>query len=135
MVSATENTFGDRVKKLRKENNITQRELALELDLKSDSTIANYEQGRVPPHKTLEKLADYFGVTVDYLLGRSDARTTYEEIKEMVEDDPELLDAVNFLQEGGINERLFNIIKEADKNDREMIFRVIRNIVEREKGV
>jgi len=44
-------------------------------------TIANYENGhREPNFDTLLKIADYFNVTVDYLIGRSDYRTVEEQI-------------------------------------------------------
>ena len=47
----------------------------------STQTIANYENGhRAPNFDTLLKIADYFNVTVDYLIGRSDYRTVEEQI-------------------------------------------------------
>ena len=43
-------------------------------------TVSNWENGnRNPDSATLSKLADYFGVTVDYLLGRTDERTINKE--------------------------------------------------------
>ncbi len=43
-------------------------------------TVSNWENGnRNPDSATLSKLADYFGVTVDYLLGRTDKRTINKE--------------------------------------------------------
>ena len=62
----------ERLKELRKERGLNQRELALYLKL-SPSTIAMYETGqRIPDADTLEKLADYFNVSVDFILGRTD---------------------------------------------------------------
>ena len=59
---------------LREERNLTQRELAQVVKL-SPSTIGMYESGRRDPDsETLRLFADYFGVGVDYLLGRTDAR-------------------------------------------------------------
>ncbi|SJZ38382.1 helix-turn-helix domain-containing protein [Garciella nitratireducens] len=67
--------FGDRLKALRNEKNMTQSELAKLLNV-SPSTIGMYEQGRRDPDtKTLAFLAEYFDVTTDYLLGRTDIRT------------------------------------------------------------
>lgn len=64
----------DRLKELRAESGMSQKELALALRL-SPSTIAMYETGhRVPDAETLKKIADYFQITVDYLLGRTNAR-------------------------------------------------------------
>lgn len=70
--------FSERLKDLRNEKELTQRELARLLEL-SSSTIAMYETGqRMPDPETLQKLADFFNVTVDYLLGRTGIRN-YEE--------------------------------------------------------
>lgn len=56
-----------RIKKGRK-----QKEVAAEIGM-SMQALSNYENGlREPDFATLNKLADYFNVTVDYLLGRSD---------------------------------------------------------------
>ena len=40
----------------------------------SSGAITSWKQGRVPHHSTLLKLADYFGVSVDYLLGKEDEK-------------------------------------------------------------
>ncbi|AKL94981.1 putative phage repressor [Clostridium aceticum] len=62
------------LKKLRQEKDLTQRELAKLLSL-SPSTVAMYETGqRKPDSDTLKVLADFFNVTIDYLLGRSDIK-------------------------------------------------------------
>jgi transcriptional regulator with XRE-family HTH domain len=57
------------IKKLRKSIGITQKELAEQLNI-SPSTIAMYESGRRDPDtETLQKIANFFDVSVDYLLG------------------------------------------------------------------
>jgi len=62
--------FADRLKECRKNIGKTQRELAVDLGI-SGSGYQNYELGnREPNHETTVKIADYFGVSVDYLLGR-----------------------------------------------------------------
>lgn len=61
-----------RLKSLRKEKKLTQRQLASKLQI-SQSTVALYETGnREPDIDTLEKIADFFDVTLDYLAGRTD---------------------------------------------------------------
>ena len=61
-----------RLKELREQRGISQTELANFLGVVR-STICQYEKGnRMPDSNILGKLADYFGVTVDYLLGRED---------------------------------------------------------------
>ena len=65
------NIFGNQVKKIRRERGLRQKDLAEILKV-AQSTIANYEQGiRFPDEGMLRRLADIFGVSVDYLLGRS----------------------------------------------------------------
>lgn len=64
--------FAERLTKLRKAKKLTQQELADKLNI-SRATYAQYEIGRrKPDYETLEKLADYFNVSIDYLLGRTD---------------------------------------------------------------
>ena len=66
--------FAERLRELRKEKGITQQEMANFLKIKHRS-YQNYEGGdRRPDYEGLVALADYFGVTTDYLLGRSDLR-------------------------------------------------------------
>lgn len=63
------------LKSLRTSNGMTQDQLAKVLKV-SRSTIGMYEKGdREPDYETLEAIADYFNVDVDYLLGRT-KRTT-----------------------------------------------------------
>ncbi len=64
--------FGKRLKRLRNDKEITQKELAKYLGV-SDRSVGYYETGqRTPPPDILKKIADFFGVSVDYLLGRTD---------------------------------------------------------------
>ena len=66
--------FSERLKRLRMEKGITQKELADRLHI-SRSTIAGYESlGKEPDGEKLCALADFFGVSVDYLLGGTDSR-------------------------------------------------------------
>lgn len=59
-----------RIKSLRKLKGYTQKEFANVLGV-GQTTIANYERGiRIPDAEKLPKIANLFGVTVDYLLGR-----------------------------------------------------------------
>lgn len=63
-----------RLKELRKEKGISQLKLAMELNT-NQNTISRYETGeREPGINELISIADYFNVSVDYLLGRTDVR-------------------------------------------------------------
>lgn len=69
-----------KLKELRKEHKLSMKELGKILGL-SESTISLYEAGkREPDIKTLIKMADYFDVSVDILLGRDE--TNKEEIRD-----------------------------------------------------
>ncbi len=64
--------FSDRLKQLRKENGLTQAELAKALGV-SASTVALWETGRRKPQfEMFDKLSGYFGRSMDYILGTSD---------------------------------------------------------------
>ena len=64
--------FKDRIKQLRKSKNLLQRDLSEYLGI-TVRAYQHYETGtRFPDFKGLQKLADYFQVSVDYLMGRSD---------------------------------------------------------------
>ena len=67
--------FAQRLKTLRKERGITQQQLADGVGI-SKGGLSYYENtGRTPDITILERFADYFGVTTDYLLGRTNAQT------------------------------------------------------------
>lgn len=71
--------FRERLIYLRKEYGLTQQELADRLGL-AQSAIGMYETGkREPDHDTTAKIAKYFGVTTDYMLGISEKQITQEE--------------------------------------------------------
>lgn len=64
--------FANRLKELRTEKKLTQDKLAEETGL-SQAALTNWENGkRVPGATAVITLANYFGVTTDYLLGVSD---------------------------------------------------------------
>lgn len=61
-----------RLKELRKQKHISQIKLAMDLSV-SQNTISRYEQGeREAGYDMLVRIADYFNVSVDYLLERTD---------------------------------------------------------------
>ena len=72
--------FGNNLKTLRKEKNITQLELANILGV-TTRTIQNYESCKREPNiETLEKLSNYFEVQIDYLIGKSNFKRFNSEI-------------------------------------------------------
>ena len=73
-------TFAQRFKELRIEKGLTQQQLAEDFNSKyghtfSKPSISQYENGRrTPENKALKNFADYFNVSIDYLLGVSEVR-------------------------------------------------------------
>lgn len=63
-----------RLRDLREDNDITQNQIALMLNIKQN-TYSQYENGkREVPINILWKLADFYGVSIDYLVGREKER-------------------------------------------------------------
>ncbi len=63
-----------KLKELRKQRKISQLKLAIDLNM-NQNTISRYENHeREADYETLIKIADYFNVTLDYLLGRNDSK-------------------------------------------------------------
>ena len=61
-----------RLKELRKERKLSQLKLAIDLNM-NQNTVSRYENlERQADYATLIKFADYFDVTLDYLLGRTE---------------------------------------------------------------
>ena len=86
---------GEKLAKLRKERNLGQKELAAILNL-STGTISNYENGvHSPDLNTLCKLAEFFGVTTDYLLNRTNYRYNPKKMSQRLSRDYTLSDVVD----------------------------------------
>lgn len=67
-------TFGELLQELRKDHRLSQKQLA-DVIAVTTGTVLNYENNQhLPDIEKLIMLADYFGVTTDYLLGRSISR-------------------------------------------------------------
>ena len=64
-----------RLKEIRRQRGISQLKLALDLNM-SQNTISRYETGdREADYRTLIQIADYFNVSIDYLLERTNNPT------------------------------------------------------------
>lgn len=74
----------DNLKKLREAKGLTKKQTAAELGI-SERAYLTYEYGeRDPKLDTLQKLADFYGVSTDYLLGRPDAEPPADPIDNLV---------------------------------------------------
>lgn len=82
--------FSSQLQKLRKERNVTQEALAAHLGV-SPQAVSKWENGSYPDGDLLPKIADFFGVSIDYLYGRakedsSVAQKVMDELQNLVED-------------------------------------------------
>ena len=74
--------FSQVLKTLRKERHLSQRQLGDSLHF-AYSTIAMWEKGqREPNYKTLELIADFFNVDMNYILGKSNIKNSYRYFSE-----------------------------------------------------
>lgn len=104
--------LGEKLKEERKTLGINQVELAKKFNV-SKQTVSNWERGnRLPDANTLDKLAEMYGVTIDYLLGRTEFRNSNEmkeygklsdDLKKLVDKISNLDDAHRLLVENLIN--------------------------------
>ncbi|KXS45556.1 MAG: helix-turn-helix domain-containing protein [Candidatus Frackibacter sp. T328-2] len=133
-------TFGERFKKLRKEKNYTQEELANKFHT-TKSSISKYENNRsIPEVPTLEKYANFFNVSVDYLLGRTDQRQSSNDndekiarIRRAIEDKPKLLQFFEQLARRHELVLLFDQAKDLPDEAIKDVISIIRRI-EKEEG-
>ena len=119
-----------RLKELRKERRISQTELGQMIGV-ATSSISEYESGKIsPPDELKIKIADYFGVTLDYLLGRSNIRdaTEYTALK----DDPELLEFWEVIRANPDFKLLYKKSKELTPNAIKQMVRIIKTFEEGE---
>ena len=97
------NLLGQKLAELRKKKGLSQYEMADRLGV-SRGKLANYEQGsRQPDFDTLSKLADFFDVSTDYLLGRTETPRTDNKLPELTTKD-----------ERDISKKLENILEDLD---------------------
>jgi len=84
MEVAMNKNFSERFKSLRKESKLTQDQLAKKFYI-NKSSISRYENGQqIPELETLEKLASFFDVSIDYLLGLTDIRKHYSDAEDFL---------------------------------------------------
>ncbi len=126
----------ERLVKLRTNKGLSQYELARILNL-SRGQISNYELGsRQPDYETLSKIADFFDVSTDYLLDRTDDPSPKDDVHQHVNDN----DALEYLDE--LHKRpemktLFQVGRKATKEDIETAITIIEALKkkgERENG-
>ncbi|MFW5788183.1 MAG: cobalamin-dependent protein [Halanaerobiales bacterium] len=118
--------FGSRLRKLRKEFNLRQKDLAADLGL-AQTTIANYEKNaRFPNQKILTQIADYFEVSLDYLVGRSQRRFLPDPFKMVEEDEDTTLN---------LSPAAETYLKSLLEGDKEKALKISKKIARKENGI
>ena len=75
--------YGERLKEMRLSRDLKQSELAALFEI-GTSTVGSYERcERQPTFELLQKYADYFNVSIDYILCNSDEKATVEEYRQL----------------------------------------------------
>lgn len=118
--------FPDRLRSLRRDKGISQEILGSALTV-DKSTISLYESGkRKPDYEIIEKLADYFNTTTDYLLGRSDDPTPPDA------DEPSDRELEELMKKGGL---MFDGVPldDEDKQDILDVMRIAWKTIQRRK--
>jgi phage repressor protein C with HTH and peptisase S24 domain len=83
--------FTNKLKSLIAEKGITQKKFLSDLELNINALGDWQKYGNIPKGATVKKIADYFNVSVDYLLGQSDERIDEEMLGEVLSVDDDLL--------------------------------------------
>jgi transcriptional regulator with XRE-family HTH domain len=105
--------IGKRLKQLREEHDLLQKELAEKLNI-SQQTISLYESDkREPDYDMLKKIAEFFNVSTDFLLGESNIRNPYNsDDYKLTPEEKELLEKIKADPDLSI---LFHDLKDAPK--------------------
>lgn len=127
--------FQNILKSLRLAKNLTQDELAKQLRI-SRSAIGMYESGaREPDFDTLELIADFFNVDIDYLMGRT-IKTTF--IPHATEDsyytNPETAKIAQEIYENKELSLLFDAAKDAAPEDLQTVHTMLLALKKKERG-
>lgn len=97
----------------------------------SNATATQWKKGKVPHHTTLIKIADYFGVTVDYLLGKEEKKSLSPAVST---EDEELMEYLEELKTRPEMRMLFSLSKNATKEDVEDAVRIIEALRKGRQG-
>jgi transcriptional regulator with XRE-family HTH domain len=120
--------LSDRLKELRNEHNLLQKEIAKKLKI-TTSAYGFYEQGkRTPDTETLNKIAEFYSVSIDYLLGRTNIRDSADKIANSLNNNPELSEFWNSLQNRKDLQLLFKHTKDLSSKNINQIIRIIKAI-------
>ena len=138
--------FAERLRELRSEKKMTMKELGDKLAL-TEQAISMYERNeRRPNFEKLEEIADFFNVDMNYLLGKSDIKNSYQlktdiygiNKQEMIDylnrTNPELIETYKHITDNENLSLLFDAAKDLTPEDLAPILAIIKNI-RKAKGI
>lgn len=112
--------FADRLRDLRSQKGLSQIELGKKLGI-SNSAISMYERReREPDFETLDLIADFFNVDVNYLLGKESGSTYFL--------DPQAAELAKEVFEREELKVLFDTVKDVPKEDIQTVIRMIKGL-------
>lgn len=118
--------LGNRIRELRKKRGLTQKQLAQKLNV-SEQAIAGYEQNaRRPNPDMLKDLANFFGVSVDYLLCNDNTSKTLSDATE----DKELNQKILQMAQDEFDRTLFKKYGDLSDEKKKLVMAVINGIIE-----
>ena len=116
--------FKERLRELRQQRGYSQEELAKQLGL-SKSAISMYERGaRTPDFETMELLADFFNVDMNYILGKEMCSTYYIQ--------PEAAEAAKELYERDELRVLFDAARDVSEEDIRYVATLLEKLKQKE---
>lgn len=120
-------TIGERIKQLRKEHDLTQEQFGNLFGVVK-STVSMYESNKsIPDDEMKKKIAEYFNVSLDWLMGRTDIRNPYipeEYAQKYKVTKRDLMQYEDFIEQAGI----FFMNDEVAEEDKEKLFRDISEL-------
>ena len=108
-------SFSDKLQKLRKQNGLSQEQLAAQLNV-SRQAISKWEQGTLPDMNNIINVSRYFDCSLDYLINENDESNEHKYDENKKEDEQELNnkeDGIkNIFKKFSNNPKMFNSISE-----------------------
>ena len=120
--------FYERLNTICNENNITVTKLLKDLNLSTSKGTA-WKNGSIPNGDTLSKIADYFDVSVDYLLGVEKPHKPINNMLRTPEEEAELNEYLEALHNDPNLRMMFSLAKDAKKEDVEKAVAIIKTLL------
>lgn len=123
------NKFTKRIKELRKNQGLTQKELAIKTEM-SHATISNYERGfKNPNADNLIKLANFFNTSSDYLLGLTDRKENPKHLLDEIKANSFNYKLYDFMIKNDKVKQILYYLMDTNKNRRNKYIKIILELL------